>query len=112
MQENTAAIEDLEGAMKEQTFTTSAWEKFRQAVFNGSGGLLSSYDIPQMASGGFIQKEGLFHLHAGEKVTPASMVNNDSNTNIHVNINEAGGYPDPNAIGKIIGWELSSRGRS
>ena len=112
VQENTAAIEDLEGAMKEQTFTTSAWEKFRQAVFNGSGGLLSSYDIPQMASGGFIQKEGLFHLHAGEKVTPASMVNNDSNTNIHVNINEAGGYPDPNAIGKIIGWELSSRGRS
>lgn len=111
VQDNTLAIEELEGALNEQTFTTTAWEKFRQAVFDGSGNLLSSYDIPQMASGGFIQKEGLFHLHAGEKVTPANMVNNDSNNSVNLTINEAGGVPDPTTLGNIIGWKLSSMGR-
>lgn len=112
VQDNTSAIEDLEGSMKQQTFTTTAWEKFRQAIFDGSGNLLSSYDIPQMATGGMIAKEGLFHLHAGEKVTPADEVNNLSgDTNINIAVNKAGGPIDADYLAKRMSWELYSRGR-
>lgn len=109
--ENTSSIKDLQNTDTQQSFTTTAWEKFRQAIFNGSGGLLPSYQIPAMATGGTIKKGGLFELHPGEKVTPADQVNNMGNTSIDLTINEAGGYADPTVIAKTIAWELKSKGR-
>ena len=111
VQDNTSAIEDLEGSMNQQSFTTSAWEQFRQAIFNGSGQLLSAYDIPSMASGGVITKEGLVNLHAGERVLTTEETNNlGGNTEINVSIKEAAVAADPTVIAKTIAWELASSG--
>lgn len=32
-----------------------------------------------MASGGFIEREGLVHIHSGERVVPAAQVRRDAN---------------------------------
>jgi hypothetical protein len=45
--QNTQAINELNGNMTEpQSFTSSAWNLFRQAIFNGNGGLLPQYSVP------------------------------------------------------------------
>lgn len=65
--DNTAQLQDLTGQTT-QSFSSTAWQMFRQAIFTGSGGLLPQYSIPQMDSGGVVAKSGLFGLHAGERV--------------------------------------------
>lgn len=71
--ENTTAIASLKGTVA-QTFSSTAWTTFRQAIFDGSGGLLPQYNIPQMATGGMIMSTGLIHGHSGEMVIPAAEV--------------------------------------
>lgn len=92
-----------------QGFSSLTWQWFRKAIFDGAGSLLPDY-IPQMATGGFIKKEGLFYLHAGEKVTPASEVSMGGNSQVVVNINEADANPDPLYMAKRIAFELRGRG--
>ena len=113
LQDNTAAIEELEGTMNEQTFSTTAWDTFRQAIFDGSGNLLSAYDIPQMAEGGMVGKEGLFNLHPGERVLTAEETKNfnQGDLNINTTVNNYDGGTAPDLLAKQIAWELSSRGR-
>jgi len=51
------------------------------------------HDIPKMASGGDVLKEGLAYLHAGERVVPAAQVTNNHNggNTIHIHLSN----PDP-----------------
>lgn len=109
--QNSQQLAELNGSMGEaQGFESATWRNFRQAIFDGSGGLLSQYAaIPKMASGGMITKEGLFYLHAGEKVTPADQV--DGSTNIVVNLTNPTEVADPQFIAKRIAFEMRGRGR-
>lgn len=75
---NTEQINSLTSTVG-QAFETTSWQLFREAVFNGAGGLLPEFQstVPQMAEGGIVQRNGLFYLHSGEKVTPRSQVNDN-----------------------------------
>jgi hypothetical protein len=45
--ENTMAVKELDGSLNEtQSFSTTAWQWYRTAIFNGSGGLLENFTPP------------------------------------------------------------------
>jgi hypothetical protein len=46
--DNTQQLADLNSTTA-QSFSTTAWQLFRQAIFNGSGGLLPQYSLPNMS---------------------------------------------------------------
>ena len=70
--DNTTAMQNLNGTVA-QSFQSTSWQLFRQAIFNGSGGLLPQYQIPAMATGGMITADGMAYLHSGEKIVPAGV---------------------------------------
>lgn len=72
---NTDTLQQLTGATT-QSFSSTAWQFFRQAIFNGSGGLLPQYVIPQMHTGGMVTKAGVFDLAIGERVVTTGDQNN------------------------------------
>jgi hypothetical protein len=111
--DNNNSLAQLNSALTSnaQGFSTTAWQTFRQAIFNGSGGLLPQYNIPQMATGGHIMKGGLFELHAGEKVTPASMAQAPTVGNMEVNITSPTEVLDEGLVGTKIAWHLAGSGR-
>jgi hypothetical protein len=81
--ENNKNLADLNGQLGEtQGFSSTSWELFRQAIFNGTGGLLPQFKVPSLASGGDIVKSGLFELHAGEAVVDKSSTIGDTNVYI------------------------------
>lgn len=108
--DNTLAIRDASGAENAQSFSTSGWERFRQAIFNGSNGLLPSYAnlIPAMDTGGTIVTNGFAYLHAGETVVPAKITREISGQTTHktvnqnVNIYEAGRRDDNHLLSKMF----------
>lgn len=108
---NNQALQDLNGSLV-QDFSSSSWQWFRQAVFNGSNGLLPQFAslVPHMAVGGKILSDGLLYGHTGETIVPAkaSMPYGDGwGNNIEVNLNQVGDA-DPHYIAKRIGFELKS----
>ena len=69
LQQNTASLDELKGTVKDpQSWASSAWQWFREAIFTGTGGLLPQYEVPGMQTGGFITRSGMFKLEAGEFV--------------------------------------------
>lgn len=68
--ELTNAIKELTGELQPQTFSSIAWQWFRQAVFTGMGGLLPQYQIPHFQVGGIVERDGLIYAHRGEAVVP------------------------------------------
>jgi hypothetical protein len=107
--QNTEELQTLTATMTDaQDFSSSSWLLFREAVFNGIGGLLPQFQIPQLQTGGMVTKTGLFQLHAGEAVVAHP---EQSMAPVVLNINEAGKSPDPLYIGKRIAFEMKSRGR-
>jgi hypothetical protein len=74
VEQNTGAISDLTGS-NAQGFASSFWTSFRTAVFNGNGGLLPQYQmtIPGAAIGARVTASGALMVHAGERVSPASV---------------------------------------
>jgi phage-related protein len=104
--DNTGQIQELSGAVREpQTFTSSAWTMFRQAIFTGMGQVLPQYEIPQMASGGLVTKGGIFELHTGEFVrkSDASPTSQEYTINIEHPVEVA----DPVYLAKRIAFENS-----
>lgn len=73
VEQNTQQLQDLNASQQVQSFSSSAWQLFRQAVFNGMGGLLPAYQAPLMASGGSILSDGLIYGHQGETIVPAQV---------------------------------------
>jgi hypothetical protein len=80
--ENTKAIDELNGQADSQTFNSSYWQAFRFAIFNGSGQFMPNYSpyAPRMHSGGMAGRDGMYNLQAGEIVTPVSQVNQSTGT--------------------------------
>lgn len=96
VQQNTQELAEINGTMSQpQSFSSTAWTTFRQAIFNGMGGLLPQYasGIPMMDTGGLITSTGLLVGHKGEYITPAgvnrSVSTNAQQQNIHVEVHEA-----------------------
>lgn len=105
--DNTDSIKQLTVVSDEQSFSSTAWDMFRTAVFTGSGGILPQYDVPHLASGGYIAKGGLAYLHAAEVVRPSggsSWGNGD--TNVNVEITEADHGADYVGVGNAIAFKL------
>jgi hypothetical protein len=113
--DNTKAINDLNGSVA-QTFSSTAWTTFRQAIFNGGGGLLPEYSIPQMHVGGYVTKAGLFDLSPGERVlTPEQQQSGNSGLTIeeqNINITNPTETLDERYIGTKVGWAMVGSGRS
>jgi hypothetical protein len=87
--DNTKQMEDLTNPSKTQSWSTTSWQLFRNAIFNGAGGLLPQFaqTVPQMATGGMILNNGLIYAHAGEMVVRAADVmrgNTTGDTNIYI----------------------------
>lgn len=100
--DNSQQLKDLQGQQNQQDWSSSAWTMFREAIFNGMGGLLPQYaaaaaaavskaianpelsiaiptqdfitNVPSMDTGGFIKRSGLLYGHRGEMITPAAVV--------------------------------------
>lgn len=92
VQDNTAATNELSGQMNQpQGFSSSAWQWFREAIFTGMGDVMPQYQIPQMQTGGYVTKGGLFQLHTGEFVVNAEGKNMPvSEGDVNITVNEAG----------------------
>jgi hypothetical protein len=93
--QNTQAVNEATGAATTpQTFTSSAWSWFREAIFNGIGQVLPQYDIGGMASG----------INTGAVVTPSLATNTISRTsgdNVF-NLYEAGRPVDLQEVSSVV----------
>jgi hypothetical protein len=108
--DNTANLAELNGlANQPQQFATTAWTKFRTALFNGVGDILPQFQIPQMETGGYITKGGMFNLHPGEFVVNATQSNLPSDSPINITVNEANKPLDVTALASRIAFEKRTR---
>jgi hypothetical protein len=111
--QNTLTLQQLNATTNQQAFSSTAWQMFRQAIFNGLGGLLPQYAmaVPTLQAGGMISRAGLLYGHQGEMVIPAQVskelaAGNSYQTN-HINITNPTEVADPNYLGNAIAWRLS-----
>jgi hypothetical protein len=97
--QNTIATRELTGEISpEQTFSSTAWTLFREAIFNGAGQLLPQYnvvgasDLRPVASQAAMTAPG-----AGQ-------------SNVNVDLNVANNYvtedADPNRLAMALGYQL------
>ena len=107
---NTKSLNDLNGTMG-QTFSSSLWQLFRSPIFTGNTQLRPDYQwaFPQMQSGGYITKTGMFRLHAGEKVVPASAVRGGEHLEQHLYITNPTEVADPDYIFAVAEFNRSNR---
>jgi hypothetical protein len=68
--ENTEAVNQINGTTNTQSFSSSWWQRFRLAIFTGGGDVLPQYPIsaPRMHDGGPVMQNGLYELQVGEMV--------------------------------------------
>ena len=109
--QNTESIQELDETFQDGffDFQSSNWQAFRQAIFS-NGNILPQLQstIPQLASGGFIRREGLAYLHAAEVVTPANKTGNKGPFVDTINFTQPMEVADPVAISNQIGFKLST----
>ncbi len=103
--ENTQALKELDGSLNQtQSFSSTAWEWFRTAIFNGSGGLLPQFAMPTSVGGlgGGIITSPNFEVNGagGGAVAP----------NISVEVNEAGQIPDATYYANRIAFAARNLG--
>lgn len=119
---NTAQIEAnnkelaiLNGAlMQPQTFSTSAFQKFRSAFFTGMGGLLPAY--AQSLGIPIAPNPGLTGSGSGEqtistKASQASGASVSGDQNVHVNVTTPMPVLDPNHVGAVIAFHMKTPGQ-
>ncbi len=114
--ENTDALKGLTDTLNGkglQDFSSSSWQQFRVAVFNGLGGLMPQYGIPAMATGGKILSDGWLYGHSGEGIVPArisrSVPGGHGDTNVNINIDQAGQEIDPVALASRLAFTMKHR---
>jgi len=79
--QNTIATNELTGATTEpQTFTSSAWTRFREAIFSGMGQVLPQYN-PQNMMG---------EINTGAVIVPAGAVSSRVSGDTNINLYEVG----------------------
>lgn len=94
-----------------QAFETTSWQLFREAVFNGAGGLLPEFQakVPHMLEGGMVQKNGLFFLHAGEKVTPKHQVSTSNKEEHNWYVTSPTEIADPDYFATVFSFRKSTQ---
>lgn len=97
----TKQMRDLNGQMNTQTFSTSAWQAFRVATFNGAGGLL-----PQ---GPFTTTPTMAPTVGGTGVARANTGYGVRDVNVH--LSNPTQVADPTWIGQRVAWEIAGSGR-
>lgn len=112
--DNTSQLQQLNGLTGQQQFQSSAWQMFRQAIFNGLGGLLPQYamTVPSMDVGGVLQSNGLLYGHQGEAMLPARVVRGNigsggGDTKVDVYVTNPTEVADPVYLGNTIAWNIS-----
>ena len=110
LQTNTQALNELNGQTKgPQTWSSSSWQFFRNAIFSGMGDVLPQFQ--SMQTGGWVTKSGLFNLHAGERVINPVASNNNSwaEGDTQITINEAGGPVDVQHLASTLAFHKKTR---
>lgn len=102
--ENTKALQDLEDSIKETfDFNSTAWQQFRFAIFDGMGGLLPQFQIPQISTNGIITNVPQTGAGSGNPVIPTT---NNGDTNVY--ITEPMEVADPVALSNAIAFKLKT----
>jgi hypothetical protein len=115
--DNTKAIDELTNASTElQGYSTTAWQMYRTAIFNGLGGLLPAYQVPQAHTGGLIPKTGLYELEIGEEVLTnaqrrAVAGEDGSGDTIQLNVTNPTEMLDTTYVANRIAHAKKTRGR-
>lgn len=90
--QNTVAVNEATGATQQpQTFSTTAWQWFREAIFSGMGQVLPQYDTSLMTG-----------VNTGAMIVPGMTSNQTVGGNVSLTINEAGGPVDIQAVTSAI----------
>lgn len=104
--ENTTAIQQLTNTTM-QSFSSSAWQLFRMAVFNGSGGLLPSFQLPgSIGSADMPTVTPPTSMGSISHVQPSAGSGTDIN---HIYIENPVEASDPDALADQIGWRLKRK---
>lgn len=112
--QNTQSIKELDDNISDVfDFKSTNWQTFRKAIFTGNGPqVLPQFQsaIPQLATGGYIQRSGLAYLHAAEVVVPASQAGTRNSGPLvdTINFTQPMEVADPVAISNTIGFKLST----
>jgi hypothetical protein len=109
--DNSKTITDLTNANQQpQQWSSTAWQWFREAVFNGMGDVMPAYAFPQAETGAFVQRNGLVGVHAGEFiVNPARNNVQMGDSPVNITVNEAGGDVDITHLANRIAFAKKTR---
>jgi hypothetical protein len=112
--DNTGQLEEITNASQNpQSWSSTAWNWFREAIFTGMGDVLPTYTVPQMHTGGLVTKGGLAELAAAEFVVAANRDNLPGGGDLYdIDINEAHN-PDEVAqrVMNRIAFDRKTRGK-
>jgi hypothetical protein len=102
--QNTKTMNELSGVFVEpQTFTSTAWRLFREAIFNGLGEILPQYQISVPVPTDAAMQAGVYTTSSNSSVTtnqPQTVTTIEQN----FEINEAGGPIDINELGAVTAF--------
>lgn len=102
--QNSQQLEEVTGRLTDQTWTSSAWEQFRIAIFNGLGGLVPGMTTPSLQAGSVsVGVDPSTYLPSGSSVlTPTT------NTDVknYITVNSPTPVIDPMIVAQDIGYEL------
>jgi hypothetical protein len=108
--DNTRETRDLTNSITTpQTWASSSWNWFREAIFNGMGDVLPQYRIPQLHSGGTVGRGGLFELAPGEIVINPRGDNMPKTGDLNITVNEAGQPMDITHLANRMAFEMKSQ---
>lgn len=109
--QNTQTLNELNGTVNQpQTFSSTAWQWFRTAFFNGVGGILPTYDVPMAQAGPVGINSGIYNAST---FAPSGYSDNEPAdrpiTGIeNLTINEAGGPIDTVELGGTVSFAMST----
>ena len=93
--QNTAAIDEANGLMKDpQSFTSTAWTWFREAIFSGMGQVLPQYDPINLMGG----------VNTGAVIYPAVTNSTSTGGNTNITLNEVGRPVDLTEVSSVIAF--------
>lgn len=112
--ENTLEMKELNGELgRPQSFSSTAWQLFRTAIFNGNGQLLPNFRVPGLTdfaggtSGAQLAGGGVSSLPLGGDVILNKAGNQHSNTHLH--ITSPVEVADPTTFASRFSWEMKHR---
>jgi hypothetical protein len=105
--ENTKAMKELDGSLNEtQSFTTTAWQWMRTAIFNGSGGLNPQYNMPTVVGTGLsMPSMSVNGVQTANGIGGGMMISGNL-----LEINEAGQVPDPVYLSNRLALAVKTAG--